>query len=117
MKYWCNENSYRRAELLSSAPLFKFDEGDQCTLSLRLAPRCLRWLLAFVLLFLILALAKHCRVDFLFGELGQIIIELFSLFENFLHRIYNCLLAHQSTHRGGGAPGRNAVMLNLLQRR
>src|SRR3954452_17481357 len=46
-KIGCNKNPRRRAEFLSSALLFKFDQGDECTLAPQLAPRCLR-LLAIV---------------------------------------------------------------------
>src|SRR3954451_21453943 len=40
-KIGCNKNPRRRAEFLSSALLFKFDQDDECTLAPQLAPRCL----------------------------------------------------------------------------
>src|SRR4051794_22634119 len=40
-KIGCNENPRRRAEFLSSALPFTFDQGDECTLPPQLAPRYL----------------------------------------------------------------------------
>src|SRR6185437_4442549 len=78
-----------------------------CGLSLLLAA-------AFLATLLVRVLGEQSGRDLLLGQLGELLVQVLAVLQLLFHRTYRDLVAGGFRQRSGGTPGRDAVVLDLL---